>query len=113
MESGVVLKALDDRRLVERREVVQAPDVVFELPSELEDFRGAEAYMVSLTTKIRLLIRVPNEPQHSVDVEMAITPGGLDVGLFCPEAMLGLEEAEKVSGELGSVLEKFVGKARK
>lgn len=40
-----------------------------------------------------------------MDVEMTITDAGLDVGLFCPEEMLSLDQAEEALGELKRVLE--------
>jgi hypothetical protein len=46
--------------------------------------------------------------QHSLDLEATLTPAGtLDVGLFCPAAMLGLPEAEKALQELRTELEGF------
>ena len=43
---------------------------------------------------------------------MTVTDGTLDVGLFCPEVMLSLEDAEGALQELRGMLEKFVGKAK-
>lgn len=42
---------------------------------------------------------------------MTIKDGKLDVGLFCPEAMLGLEDAEGALEELREILEKLVGQS--
>jgi len=41
-----------------------------------------------------------------------VANGALDVGLFCPKEMLGLQEAENVIAELKGLLEKLVGKAK-
>ena len=43
---------------------------------------------------------------------MTVRDGKLDVGLFCPEAMLGLEAGEGALEELKATLEKFIGKSR-
>ena len=76
------------------------------------DLRGldkiADAYPVSLHSPAtvdssskhtqKLTFRVL---QASLDLEATISPSGtLDVGIFCPEEMLGLEEAEGVLEEL-------------
>ncbi|KAK4570179.1 hypothetical protein LTR86_002259 [Recurvomyces mirabilis] len=49
---------------------------------------------------------------YSLDVEATVTNGRLNVGLFCPEEMLGLQEAQNVMVELQGLLEKLVGKAK-
>lgn len=50
--------------------------------------------------------------QHSLDIEMTVTGGKLDVGLFCPESMVSLEHAKEALAEFKALLEKVVGKAR-
>jgi hypothetical protein len=44
---------------------------------------------------------------------MTVTDGKLDVGLFCPESMLSLQQAEEALTEFKALLEKFVGKAKR
>ena len=43
---------------------------------------------------------------------MTINDGKLDVGLFCPQAMLGLEYAEEALKGLGEMLQKLSGKSK-
>ena len=43
---------------------------------------------------------------------MTVTDGKLDVGLFSPEDMVSLPQAEKALEELKRMLEKLVGKAK-
>jgi hypothetical protein len=50
--------------------------------------------------------------QHSIDIEMTVTDGGLDIGLFCPESMVSLEQGEEALTEFKALLEKVVGKAK-
>lgn len=49
--------------------------------------------------------------QHSVDLEMTVTEGKLDVGLFAPADMLSLEEANGALVELQELLEVVLGKS--
>ena len=44
---GVLLKELDKRRFQERHQVVEVEKVDFQLPSELKDLRGLDAFQVS------------------------------------------------------------------
>ena len=46
--------------------------------------------------------------QHSVDIEMTMTEGKLDVGLFAPVEMVSLQEADGVLTGLKEALEKVV-----
>lgn len=41
-----------------------------------------------------------NTEQHAVDIEATVRDGGLDVGLFAPVEMMGLQEGEKLIEEL-------------
>ncbi|KAI6829033.1 peptide synthetase [Hortaea werneckii] len=51
----------------------------------------------SLPAELRALEKIAGAYPFSLDLEAALSPSGtLDVGIFCPEAMLGLEEAEGV-----------------
>jgi amino acid adenylation domain-containing protein len=120
------LGAIDDERLAARSHIVDPKNDVgesvgFQVPKELsprEDHaqtQDASAYLVSshaspncndVLARTRTLIPAPL--QHSLDLEATLTPAGtLDVGLFCPTAMLGLPEAEKLLEELRTELESF------
>lgn len=46
--------------------------------------------------------------QHAVDIEMTVTEDRLDVGLFSPEAMLGLEDAEEALKQLKQMLDGLI-----
>jgi amino acid adenylation domain-containing protein len=41
---------------------------------------------------------------HAIDIEATVRNGGLDVGVFGPESMIGLEKAELLVEEVGRVL---------
>jgi aryl carrier-like protein/NRPS condensation-like uncharacterized protein len=120
------LEAIDDERLAARSHIVDPKNdgvesVDFQVPKELASLkdhnqtRDAFAYLVSrdtlpkcknVPTRGQPLTHIP--PQHSLDLEATLTPAGtLDVGLFCPTAMLGLPEAEKVLEDLRTELEEF------
>ncbi|KAK3679486.1 NRPS [Recurvomyces mirabilis] len=57
-------------------------------------------------------LKVKDAYSYSLDLEATVTNGRLDLGLFCPEEMLGLQEAQDVMVELECLLEKLVGKAK-
>ncbi|RMY24915.1 hypothetical protein D0865_16364 [Hortaea werneckii] len=67
------------------------------LPAELKGLeRIADAYPKKKKKRLTLSLY-----QSSLDLEAALSPSGsLDVGIFCPEEMLGLQEAEGVLEEL-------------
>ena len=48
--------------------------------------------------------------QFSLDIEATVSADGsaLDVGVFCPQEMLGLQEAEHITAELKEAFEKLV-----
>ncbi|KAK5137565.1 hypothetical protein LTR08_008545 [Meristemomyces frigidus] len=74
---------------------VSAPDCgAFAVPEVLQKMKGARAY------------------QYSLDLEAIVADGVLGVGLFCPEEMLGLAEAEAVVGELKALFENAIGRPR-
>jgi hypothetical protein len=43
--------------------------------------------------------------QHSLDIEATIRNGGLDIGAFGPEKMLGNRSAHRMIGELVELLQ--------
>ncbi|KAK3699962.1 hypothetical protein LTR37_016206 [Vermiconidia calcicola] len=117
-DGGVLIHPVDGLRLQERQRVAEAPQNSTEkmLP-ELEDLRGSvvDAYQVSHVPVHRLDFSraVTDKRQHSLDIEMTVTNDGkLDVGLFCPEELLGLQRAGEALQEMVAMLEKVVGKAR-
>ncbi|KAI7437587.1 peptide synthetase [Hortaea werneckii] len=58
-----------------------------------------------LPAELEGLEKIADAYPASLDLEATISPSGtLDVGIFCPEEMLGLEEAEGVLEELGRKL---------
>jgi hypothetical protein len=123
----VRLEAIDDERLAARSQLInpknngETQSVDFQVPKELSPLKGqsqtqdVSAYLVSYhksskgpdpLAREQTLTYLP--PQHSLDLEATLTPSGtLDVGLFCPTAMLGLPEAEKTLEELRKELEGF------
>jgi aryl carrier-like protein len=126
-ENTVVrLEAIDDERLAARSHVVGLKNDVGEsidiqVPKEISPVedqtqtQDTSAYLVSshaspddnnVLARTRTLTFTP--PQHSLDLEATLTPAGtLDVGLFCPTAMLGLPEAEKALEDLRTEIEEF------
>jgi hypothetical protein len=48
-----------------------------------------------------------NEQQFALDVEATVRNGALDVGVFAPEAMLGLEGAEVLVRDLEREMERL------
>jgi hypothetical protein len=122
----VQLEAIDDERLAVRSQLINPKNdgggsVDFQIPKELSPLgdqsqtQDTSAYLVSSNNSLNGLTILAREPvltlfllQHSLDLEATLTPAGtLDVGLFCPAAMLGLPEAEKAVQELRTELEGF------
>jgi len=121
------LEAIDDERLAARSHVVdpqtdQDQTASFQIPKELSPMKDqyqpqdASAYLVSSSAPPKgqenfltyTQILTCSLAQHSLDLETTLTPAGtLDVGLFCPAAMLGLPEAEEALEELRTELEGF------
>ena len=42
--------------------------------------------------------------QPSLDIEASIRDGHLDIGVFCPEEFLGLDDAEKLISDIRETL---------
>jgi amino acid adenylation domain-containing protein len=120
------LEAIDDERLAARSQLVNPSNdgnesVDFQVPKELsppgDQFQAQDtsAYLVSPPTPQKCTTSpTPTHPltiftfQHSLDLEATLTPAGtLNVGLFCPAAILGLPEAEKALEDLRTELEGF------
>ena len=108
----VVIREIDERRTEERSRVVEPLNEEFNVPVELQSLEGMDAYKVCSGSCKRKIRRNANFWQHSVDIEMTITDGKLDVGLFCPEDMIDLEQANEALEEFRRVLEKLAGKAK-
>lgn len=111
-QSGVMLREMDDRRTTTYSRVSEPNDGEFVMPKELQDMGVVDAYQVSIARARYAEERMANTLQHSLDLEATVVNGALDVGLFCPEEMLGLSRAEEVVEEIGGLLEKLVGKAK-
>ena len=43
-----------------------------------------------------------------MDVELAVANGELDIGLFCPEDMMGLQQAESVVRKMSNELQNLL-----
>ncbi|KAK3067711.1 hypothetical protein LTR53_015254 [Teratosphaeriaceae sp. CCFEE 6253] len=107
----LVIKELDEKRTTEYSRVVEPVGAdEFEVPRGWRDREGDGAYLVSLVLQI-VSDTYTNVSQHSIDLEATVSAGALDVGLFCPEEMLGLEQSEDVLVELRRMLEESVGQA--
>ena len=89
-QSDVVLCEMDERRTTGYSRISQPGECMVEVPKELRNMKVAEAY------------------QYSVDLEAAVANGSLDVGVFCPEEMLGLEEAEVMIEEVKKQFEELM-----
>ena len=67
-----------------------------------------DAYLVSFHATNSYRVCSPlltNVLQHSVDLEVTITPSGaMNVGLFCPTSMISLQQAEDALGGLRAEL---------
>lgn len=112
------LELVEDNRLAARSCVVDEENgngedhrAGFQPPKELSSTKKHmhDAYLVSLgaATKhsaYRLLLTIVL--QHSVDLEVTITPSGaMNVGLFCPTSMISLQQAEDALEALGDELQ--------
>ncbi|KAK5169885.1 uncharacterized protein LTR77_005863 [Saxophila tyrrhenica] len=116
-DDGMVLRDLNNERLDARKEVVEAQGSNTEAPNELRGLGGiADAYKVSTPLRdmsYRLGWESANvSSQHSLDLEMAVVDGKLDFGLFCPESMVSLSQADEVMEEFRALLEDPVGNAK-
>jgi hypothetical protein len=98
---------VEDDRLAARSRVIGEGDcpsdddcVGFRPPSELSSMAKHmhDAYLVSFHATNSYRVCSPlltNVLQHSVDLEVTITPSGaMNVGLFCPSGMISLQQAE-------------------
>ncbi|KAK3651323.1 hypothetical protein LTR56_005780 [Elasticomyces elasticus] len=86
-EGSAVIIELDERRTTEYARVAEPKDVGIKAPpSGLKKTALDDVY------------------PYSVDLEATVTHGALDVGLFAPDEMLGLENGEKVLEELRDML---------
>ncbi|KAF2658030.1 hypothetical protein K491DRAFT_593966 [Lophiostoma macrostomum CBS 122681] len=66
-------------------------DRKFEVPAEMRNECVSGAYL------------------HSIDVEATVRNGALDVGVFAPETMLGLEDAERLVNDIKLGFERVMG----
>lgn len=109
-ERSVKIEEVNDGRLRARRKVIEAErSSSFQPPSELKDMQVVAAYQVSGSSPTRGSFEQSlTSLQHSVDVEMTVADGKLDVGFFAPMDMVSLEEADGAIAELKEVLEGVV-----
>lgn len=94
---------------LEGYEKIEGPDTEtgeLAIPDELKLLQSVdEAYKVSLRLRNAIFNLDANLFKHTVDIELAITKEGkLDVGLFCPEAMLSLSKASSLVDNFTKVL---------
>jgi ferricrocin synthase len=107
-KSEVKITELDEYKKEAYARVTEPDKTEFVPRKELENLGVRDAYLVS-----DFLISISkadeaNKMQPSMDIELTITNGRLDVGLFCPEAMLDLTEAEDVVMEMVKELKQLV-----
>ncbi|KAK6429909.1 hypothetical protein LTR95_013945, partial [Oleoguttula sp. CCFEE 5521] len=77
--AGIKISNANSARLGERAEVISRSEAdSFRLPEPLQSLPEMSAY------------------KHSADIEATVRDGALDMGLFCPEALLRLAAAEEV-----------------
>lgn len=108
-DGSVKIEEVSDRRRATRREVSKAVRTgMFEPPPELRSMRHMDAYQVCTQSSTGDDSDSLTVLQHSVDIEMTVTDGKLDVGLFAPGEMLSLEEADAAIGQLKELLESLV-----
>ncbi|KAK5109039.1 hypothetical protein LTR62_007587 [Meristemomyces frigidus] len=88
-QSRVVLREMSGIKEAAYARVVKLDDVdgEFVAPSGLQTLQVADAF------------------QFSVDLEATVTDGALDIGVFCPQEMMGLGDARNVTKELNSQFE--------
>ncbi|KAK6395688.1 hypothetical protein LTR65_010708 [Meristemomyces frigidus] len=117
-QPAMVLREMGERKTTAYSRVTEPEETSdeFVLPRALREMRGGDAYPVSVPPA-SMFERCPEltfwpTPQFSLDLEATVANGALDLGLFCPEAMLGLEGGEEVVEEVRGVFEKLVGKGR-
>lgn len=106
------IELVENDRLAARASIIDAEDGDgFQPPKELSLMAKHmhDAYLVSCdttATKCCNIISLTPSSQHSVDLEATITASGaMNLGLFCPASMVGLQEAENVLEALGSEME--------
>ncbi|KAF2717079.1 putative Non-ribosomal peptide synthetase [Polychaeton citri CBS 116435] len=87
VDDGIHIASLEEHRLENRGKVVHPEISEDQRPSNLLPESVLDAY------------------QHSVDLELGISNGCLDVGLFSPESMLELRAGEEAIAEFKRVLE--------
>ncbi|KAJ4355223.1 hypothetical protein N0V95_003118 [Ascochyta clinopodiicola] len=78
-------------------------------PEEVLNERVNKAYLVSPDSSRDSVKRCrANTRQHAIDIEATVRSGQLDVGVFAPTEMMGLEDAEKLIEGLKTELEGLV-----
>ena len=109
---NVNIEEASDRRIAARSQVVRPPAGTFEMPTELNEMKVADAYQVSPFFVPVAMSKIIDAYQHSVDIEATVANGELDMGIFCPESMLAQPDAEGVLEDVRKALEKLVGKSK-
>lgn len=126
-ETGVVIASQTDRRREAHQRIVGPSEG--EEEEEEEGGRGLPEELRGLAKSVRAACRVSaakvsvsvameaggwmmltDSSQVSLDIEARITAGALDIGLFCPEEMLGLESAKGLMEALKALLEDVAGR---
>lgn len=103
------IAAIDDEWSSERievQDVVEPKD--FALPQGLKNFKPSEAYQVSQIIHPEAGTLLTFNSQHALDVEISLVNDDLNIGVFCLENILDLQQAEALVAEVNEELEELV-----
>lgn len=105
-EGESAIRPVEDVRLEERADVVRSDEkIALKVPKELDGLQKMDAYQVShAASSVSDIKKVTDILQLSLDIEVTVANGTLDMGLFCPESMLSLDNAENVFANLKAQL---------
>ncbi|KAK6441335.1 NRPS protein [Oleoguttula sp. CCFEE 5521] len=94
----IKLEEANDGRLEQRAGLISRPGSDrFTMPAQLQGLPGMRAYKVRLHS-CSTSDYVTDFSQHSLDIEASVRDGALHMGIFCPDALLDLEEAQAFVG---------------
>jgi hypothetical protein len=109
VDGAVELEEITDESLQERAEVFASKsEEMFEMPEELAKLPEMDAYQVCPLESPAHVSMITDFSQHSVDLEVTVTDGRMNMGIFCAEAMLGLREAQGVLEDVRKALEELM-----
>jgi ferricrocin synthase len=111
-DNKIPLELVPLERRSPRRQVVETRKEGFVEPKALKSNAVKDAYLVSslftLKKTISLYLINNSKKQPSLDIEATIRDGHLDIGAFCPEELLSLENVEKLIHDIREILERYV-----